>query len=186
MATINLEPIRDGATLAIDLLSDFFGVDAAIYYPKGNYEKSGNLDDIFYDKEPSLTTSLLLLDVYTKKPIITAGASMNFTLDLIAYVPFDTKIYRFSKIVVELQNAVVKYKLVDILGHHDENDALYKQLILEPLSETLTGDEITNSNRDDFIDDITDEVVHVDNTIARQDSQVPTKPKKYYEKIELF
>lgn len=163
---ISLQPVRTGASVAITILENMFGIDSDIYYPKGGFSRGGRLDDVKYDSEPDLTKKLLLLDPYTGKPLVQGGAHNNFGLTLTAFIKYDVPIYRFSKIVSRLNYVITKYKVEEIHTHHDTKGALYKKLELSPISETLKDEEVTVDENEDFKLELQDGNINIDNSIV--------------------
>lgn len=161
-----LGPVRTGATVAIGTVGKMFGIESDIYYPKGGFSRGGRLDDVKYADEPDLSMVLTLIDPYSGKFLAEAGAHTNFGGTYICFVTWDVQIYRFSKIVAKLGYTIAKYKVEDIHTHHDTKGPLYKKLELSPLHETLVDEEIVSEEHDDYVNELNDASVLLDNSLV--------------------
>lgn len=162
---ISLDAIRSGATRAITLLEKFFGIPCEIYYPKG-FDRSGRTNNVTYGEEADLVYTLLLLDPYTNRMLVEAGAHTNFGIELYAYVPHDVPIYRYSKIVATLKYTMTKYKVEEITGHNDIKGKMYQKLHLSPITELSEDDEVVLDENKDYIDQLIEDQVNMANVVS--------------------
>lgn len=173
---INLNMISKTFKVGYNINKKLWGVNTDIFYPKGGFSKSGNLDDIIYDLIPDDIQVLVIPSVFKEKFINTAGITSEFYEITEIYVPANIKVYKFMKLVAHFHNKLYKYKVTDIMTTEDDKgQPIYYKLLLEPISELLITDEETINNNNDFNYDLIDNDVNIDNSISKGTSKIITK-----------
>lgn len=140
---------QHGAGIAIELNTQFFGINCKLYYPKD--ENSDKIDDKTYSDEPDDELKLLIPDIYNLRRTPQGGVNDNlFQEAFITYVkhdhhiPFKTKIVAISDKLGTMQFIVDETDSVTTFV-----DSIYRELTLIPYMSFRNNDiDVVNNSKE--------------------------------------
>lgn len=156
--------LRIAGRTAISVLSNIFGLEGEMYYPKGYDSARGGYDDeIQYSDTPDWTGKFLA-------PFVFGGAKVQYGgffdelngdekaifFDDLSTVPIG------SLMVFKMPAGEQLYKIDDLVTNNDEFGAIYKKVIVVPVTKINEHTPKKQELQEEYLDKIVEEEINED------------------------
>ncbi|QSM00894.1 structural protein [Yersinia phage YerA41] len=176
--------LQSGSSLAIDIMTDIYGVECKIYYPKDTGHYSGRHGDVEYNSVHDDELRILIPELFNTQRSSLSGVFDNlFTDEFSAYLKHDKLLPFFTKIVAtSTLQGTVQFYVKDSDSISTFNDKLYRKLLLVPYMKMNDLDSEVNEVKDKLTEEYQGELdaigANPNNDIV--DSNVTDKERSKY------
>jgi len=151
--------LRIASRTSVKVLSNMFGIDGELYYPKGFESGRGGVDDeIIYNDTPDWTGKFLAPFVFGNAKQHFGGFFDELNGDEKAMYFDDTMTIPInSLIVLTMQAGNQMYKVYDLQSNNDELGHIYSKVIVVPVTKdnlhTLNNRELNKEFAGEMLED---------------------------------
>lgn len=185
--------LRTTTSIAININTQFFGVEADVYYPRGTGHYSGKHDDLDFNKIPDKHMRILIPDIYEQRHESLAGIVDTVTTDTYtAYVLVDEVLPLLSKIVAYSPSLGKISFLVDNISEISTNiNQIYREVTLTPYVNYANNDSVAEDREleqqyDKFIEENLLEIKNPDVSYTPLSVPLDNKPEVSGKKQDLI
>jgi len=158
--------LRIAGRTSVKVLSNLFGIDGEMYYPKGFKSGRGGYDDeIIYNETPDWTGKFLA-------PFIFAGSKQHFGgfydelngdekaiyFDDLTEVPIN------SLIIFKMPAGEQLYKVADLQSNNDDFGHIYTKAIVVPVTKDNINITTSKKLNQEYAEKMIENEINVDNT----------------------
>lgn len=186
-----LTPVfQEGAKMAIEINTQFFGIDCKVYYPSNTKVSEIQNETPEYNDVPDLEIRLLIPDLYNQKLTPKAGLLDNlYQESYIAYVPHSIDLPYESKIVATSQKlGTIQFIVNESNSVSTFVDVVYREVTLTPYLTYTNNDAdanaVSKALADEFIVDATTRDYNIEDYTTTTGTPSPTDVVVKYRPVE--
>jgi hypothetical protein len=156
--------LRVAGRTAISVLSNIFGLDGEMYYPKGyDSARSGYDDEIQYSDTPDWTGKFLAPFIFGGSKVQYGGFFDELNGDEKAIFFDDLSTVPIGSLMVfKLPAGEQLYKIDDLVTNNDEFGSIYKKVIVVPVTKINEHTPVRQELQAEYIDEVIEKGINED------------------------